>query len=553
MAEEKMSLVSVIIPARNEPYLQRTIDGILNAASGEVEITAVLDGYWPEPVLRDDDRVRLIHFSESRGMRAAINAAARVSQGEYLLKCDAHCLFCKDFDLLLAKDCIHQDWTIVPRRYRLNVENWEAITDKVYDFQYIRKNDLKGKDWPEYAERAIEGQYIFDLMTSQGSCWFMHRDRFWELGGLDDVNYGAMGREAQEVCLKSWLSGGRYALNRNVWYAHWSKDRGLYHGMKGEKQKSVQFALDCWTGNKWPMQKHDLDWLVGRFAPVPTWGNGTGGDDYAGEASINDRGCSISRGDIRNTAEGKEEDAKAEEKDGKEESEEEENGTEDSERPIAGDTSEDATVTRIPEGSIRVVKKLGMNRAGLYRHFASLGFKVGVEIGVQRGRNAAVMFENIPGLKLYLIDPYKDYEWSNRRYGAANHAKFKRMTLKRLRGRDIVLLEMFSEDGIREIPDDSLDFAYIDGMHLYDYAMQDFILCSRKVREGGIISGHDYDKNSSVVQVMYAVNDYVRAHKIDPLYLTDAKAYVAKGDKTTSWFWVNPPRHEARGRIKNSG
>jgi len=162
------------------------------------------------------------------------------------------------------------------------------------------------------------------------------------------------------------------------------------------------------------------------------------------------------------------------------------------------------------------------------------------------------MFEKIPGLKLYLVEPYKDYESGNRRYGAANHDKFKRMTLKRLRGKDIVLLEMFSEDAARKVPDDSLDFVYIDGMHLYDFVMQDIILWSRKVREGGIISGHDYDRNSSVVQVMHAINDYVRVHNIDPLYLTDTRAYKVKGDKTTSWFWVNPSRREIIGRIKDS-
>ena len=66
-------MISVIIPARNEPYLQQTIDDLFKKASGEIEVTAILDGYWPQPILRDDKRLRLIHYYPARGMRNAIN------------------------------------------------------------------------------------------------------------------------------------------------------------------------------------------------------------------------------------------------------------------------------------------------------------------------------------------------------------------------------------------------------------------------------------------------------------------------------------------------
>ena len=40
--------VSVLIAARNEPYLDRTIADAFNKAQGEVEVIAVLDGYRPD-------------------------------------------------------------------------------------------------------------------------------------------------------------------------------------------------------------------------------------------------------------------------------------------------------------------------------------------------------------------------------------------------------------------------------------------------------------------------------------------------------------------------
>ena len=138
--------VSVIIPARNEPYIQNTIDSLLNSAGSNIEIIVVLDGYWPQPTIRGDKRVIIIHNSEPKGMRSSINAAARIAKGKYLMKCDAHCCFDKDFDIKLARNCKY-DWTIVPRRYGLDVSKWEK-TDKVYDFEYIQKDTLKGKRWP---------------------------------------------------------------------------------------------------------------------------------------------------------------------------------------------------------------------------------------------------------------------------------------------------------------------------------------------------------------------------------------------------------------------
>ena len=48
------------------------------------------------------------------------------------------------------------------------------------------------------------------------------------------------------------------------------------------------------------------------------------------------------------------------------------------------------------------------------------------------------------------------------------------------------------QDAVKDIEDSSLDFVHIDGDHSYDFVMQDIILWGRKVRIGGIISGHDY-------------------------------------------------------------
>ena len=86
-----------------------------------------------------------------------------------------------------------------------------------------------------------------------------------------------MGAEAQEVCLKTWLSGGRYVLNKLTWYAHKKKRVGKrkneygYRKPVGQWRKSRAYAIECWTNNKWPKQKYKLNWLVDKFKPVPDW------------------------------------------------------------------------------------------------------------------------------------------------------------------------------------------------------------------------------------------------------------------------------------------
>ena len=127
------------------------------------------------------------------------------------------------------------------------------------------------------------------------------------------------------------------------------------------------------------------------------------------------------------------------------------------------------------------------------------------------------------------------------------------MTHRRMRGKDVIFLETFSADAAKEVADDSLDFVYIDGMHLYDFVMMDIILWSKKVREGGILSGHDYTKHRDLVEVVRVVNDYVREHRINPLYITDSAAAITAGDKGSSWFFINPGKRKITGRVKKCG
>ena len=291
MSEE---MVSIIIPSRNEVYLEQTIRSILEAAEGEIEILVMLDGYMPDPQIHiEDDRVIFHHFEESIGQRPAINEGARLAKGKYILKTDAHSMFDVGFDVKLAADCEY-DWTVLPRMYNLDVGKWEPKKRKVTDYMWIRSPKSQKKPFRHYyydgpckrEEPAIyknhkawakEQPDISDVMTGQGACFFMHKDRFWELGGMDE-GHGQWGQMGLEVAMKAWLSGGRHVVNKKTWFAHYFRGgrsgEGFPWPASGKAhEKARKYSNNLWINEKWPLQKRPLQWLIDKFEGQHNWGN----------------------------------------------------------------------------------------------------------------------------------------------------------------------------------------------------------------------------------------------------------------------------------------
>jgi len=281
-------MLSVIIAAKNEPYLDKTIDSCLDMAEGDVEVIAVLDGYWPDPPIKDRKGVTLVHH-RGIGQRPAVNEAAKLAQGKYIMKLDAHCILRKGYDVTLAEDCDY-DWTVVPRRYGVIEDGWQRRTGKKLDYMRLtcptEPGDLglRARHWSEFGKRPEAEGDISDCMTCQGSCWFLHRKRFWEMGGLDE-SHGHWGAMGCEVGNKAWLSGGRLVTNKKTWYAHWQRGRRhtrgddfvttsrAYYLPRSVVKIAHRYAKDLWFNNKWPLQKRKFKWLIDKFSPVPGWEN----------------------------------------------------------------------------------------------------------------------------------------------------------------------------------------------------------------------------------------------------------------------------------------
>lgn len=304
-----MTDLSILIPARNERFLKNTIDDILLNMRGDTEIIAVLDGQLPVEPIPVHPRVHAIYHSESIGQRAAVNEAARVSTAKFIMKADAHCAFDEGFDVKLMEDC-EKDWTVIPRMYNLHVFDWQcgkcgqrtyqggkpAVCEQcgqtenfemviVWKPRWNRRSDFMRFDnelhfqyWGEYGKRPDAQGEISDLLCFVGACFFMHRDRYWELDGLDEA-HGSWGQMGVEISCKSWLSGGRQVVNKKTWFAHLFRTQSgfgfPYHITSSQQEEARRYSRNLWQGNTWSKAKYPLEWLLNKFAPVPTWDNKT--------------------------------------------------------------------------------------------------------------------------------------------------------------------------------------------------------------------------------------------------------------------------------------
>ena len=282
-------MVSVIIPARNEIFLRKTILDLLAKARGPIEVIAILDGYQPpQNEIVNDPRVVYLHFGESVGMRNGINNASKIAKGEYLMKSDAHCMFDEGFDVKLKADIPHyknddndDNWIVIPRRLRLDAENWclQEVGKPPIDYEYLSSPSdagVKGNKWDQRTRERADIM-IDETMSFQGSCWFMTKNHYVNrLGYMRTEGYGNFVREAQEIGLKTFLTGGRVYTNKNTWYAHLHKGKTygrMYFLNARELDAGNKYCDDFWFGNKLEGAKYDMAWLIERFGgdKVPTW------------------------------------------------------------------------------------------------------------------------------------------------------------------------------------------------------------------------------------------------------------------------------------------
>jgi len=163
---------------------------------------------------------------------------------------------------------------------------------------------------------------------------------------------------------------------------------------------------------------------------------------------------------------------------------------------------------------------------------------VGVEIGVLAGSHALKMLEKLDFKTLYLVDPYFIYKagglkWDNERYEEVAKEKLRKYKDK------IKWIKTTSVKAVVKFENESLDFAYIDANHDYKFTLEDTELWTPKVKQGGIVGGHDHVPAHP--GVAKAVKEYCSKNKIEyqTKYFINKKVNMdwafKKGGKLEIW------------------
>ena len=150
-------------------------------------------------------------------------------------------------------------------------------------------------------------------------------------------------------------------------------------------------------------------------------------------------------------------------------------------------------------------------------------YKIGAEIGCAYGGHLDSILSQTNIEKLYGIDPYLNYT----EYGAdlMNMQQIQMDTLFELvksrlsyYGNRLEFIRKKSEEAYQQFENNSLDFVYIDGNHYEEYIKNDLNCWWPKIKNGGMLCGHDYD-HDGFPHVTLHVNSFFKNLNIEVIDL----------------------------------
>ena len=141
-----------------------------------------------------------------------------------------------------------------------------------------------------------------------------------------------------------------------------------------------------------------------------------------------------------------------------------------------------------------------------------------VEIGSWTGGSGSALARGIrkwcPKALLHCVDPF-DMDYFNTHKGLVKKMhKYSKPPIEvfkeRMKPYRYQLIRMKSEDAVEQFEDGTVDFVFIDGNHDYEYVKRDIQMWRVKLKDDGIMCGHDFGKPG----VTRAVNELCKGVKL---------------------------------------
>lgn len=125
---------------------------------------------------------------------------------------------------------------------------------------------------------------------------------------------------------------------------------------------------------------------------------------------------------------------------------------------------------------------------------------LGAEIGCWVGGFSKELLSHFSCLSLYMVDCWEKGAGLNLTQKKKNRTKERlaqayqeALSNTEFASDRRIVVKDFSDKASSLVPDNSLDFVFIDANHMYEEVKKDLVLWFPKVKQGGIFSGHDYD------------------------------------------------------------
>ena len=251
-------MISVIIPARQEPYINKTIESLYDNASGEIEVIVVLDGENADI----DPRAKVILHPVPLGRRVGMNEGAAIAKGEYLLHIDAHCSMTPEWDKKLQEVCT-ENTLVVSSVAAMNEKTWEKKPKHYYTFVSLDKNLIEHW-WGKY-KKLPDCAVTEETMALTGCGWMIRNDYYWKLGGCDE-SLGQLGHLGPEWALKVWCNSGRLILRTDVFCGHVF----ACHSKKIQPYSPQRIGDIDFRDRMYAKYSDKIEWLKEKFDP-PGW------------------------------------------------------------------------------------------------------------------------------------------------------------------------------------------------------------------------------------------------------------------------------------------
>lgn len=154
---------------------------------------------------------------------------------------------------------------------------------------------------------------------------------------------------------------------------------------------------------------------------------------------------------------------------------------------------------------------------------------IGAELGVLKGHLTPGLIEWLKPTKLYVVDPWyllgPTWEWAA---GDQSTVRALLRTIRRLRpALEKEQAHVVVDDDLvflANLPDQSLDWVYLDSSHMYDHTLKELTLLVRKVKQGGVIAGDDWRPEPGHPHhgVCKAVREFEAAGRLEVFYASSA-------------------------------